>query len=121
MQRTFEPREPAVKEAFRAWGVDRVYAVMCWNQQCFRARLSAKPWRIGIAQHMRPRPGVWPIKPERLPDRMRWVAEYENAARGFAACRFVEALGSGEVAAEAESVRAAHDRWCAAESDLPLA
>jgi ABC-type multidrug transport system fused ATPase/permease subunit len=121
MHRTFAPREPAVAEAFRAWQVDPLYAVMCWNQQCFRARLSAKPWRIGIAQHMRPRPGVWPVKPERLPERARWVADYEEAARGFAACRFVEAIGSSDVTVETESVRAAHDRWCAAESDLPLA
>jgi hypothetical protein len=121
MQRAFAPREEAVKAAFQAWGVDRVYAQMCWNQQCFRARLTAKPWRIGINEHMRPRPGVWPINPERMPERMRWVAEYENAARAFAACRFVETIGSSEVAPEAELVRAAHDRWCAAESDLPLA
>jgi hypothetical protein len=121
MQRTFDPREPAVKQAFEAWGVDVVYAQMCRNQQCFRARLTAKPWRIGINEHLRPRPGVWPIKPERMPDRLRWVAHYEEIARRFAACRFVEAFGSSEVAAGAEQVRAAHDRWCAAESDLPLA
>ncbi|HEV7405974.1 MAG TPA: hypothetical protein VGO11_23715 [Chthoniobacteraceae bacterium] len=121
MQRTFEPREPAVAEAFQAWGVDPVYAMMCWNQQCFRARLTAKPWRIGLTEHLRPRPGVWPINPERMPDRLRWVAEYENAAREFAACRFVEAIGSSNTTAKTESVRAAHDRWCAAESDLPLA
>ena len=61
MHKTFDPRSEEVDSAFRAFGVDPVYRTMCQKQNCFRARLSAKPWRIGIKQRLKPRPGVIPI------------------------------------------------------------
>jgi hypothetical protein len=64
--RLFQPTEPAVAEFFAALGTDPLYVAMCLNQQCFRARVTAKPWRIGMQSHMRPRPGVWPVAAERL-------------------------------------------------------
>src|SRR4051812_20753218 len=45
MHRCFDSHERAVDEFFEALGVDPVYAVMCKNQRCFRARVSPKPWR----------------------------------------------------------------------------
>jgi hypothetical protein len=66
---------------------------MCINQKCFRARLTAKPWRIGIASHMRPRPGVWPINPERMAERAEWISEYEERAARYAACAYLETIG----------------------------
>ncbi|RYF68154.1 MAG: hypothetical protein EOO22_18220, partial [Comamonadaceae bacterium] len=58
MHDVFAPRDPAVVDAFKQLGVDDVYGRMCVNQNCFRARLTAKPWRIGIDEHLRPQPGV---------------------------------------------------------------
>lgn len=121
MHRTFDPNEPAVAECFKAVHADRVYVRMCLRQHCFRARLTAKPWRIGIEEHLRPRPGVWPVNPERLPERRRWVESYEAKAQEHAACRFIEALGSEVVEAEAEEVRRLHDEESRALSSLPLA
>lgn len=121
MHRTFDPAEPAVAELFGALGTDRLYAQMCLRQHCFRARVSPKPWRIGIAAHLRPRPGVWPVKPERLPERQRWVEAYERAAQGHAACRFLEAVGSTDVHPAAASVQAVHDALSRAEDALPIA
>ena len=97
MHRTFDPGEPAVAEMFQALGADTIYARMCLNQKCFRARVSGKPWRMGLNEHIRPRPGVWPVAPERMPDRLRWIEKYEQAAQGFSACRFVESLGAKTV------------------------
>jgi len=121
MHRTFDPQEPAVADCFNALGADPIYARMCRNQGCFRARVSPKPWRIGIAAHMRPSPGVWPVKPERLAERNRWIEAYERAARGHAACRFVEAIGSKTVVPEAQAVQALHDELCQAASESPIA
>jgi hypothetical protein len=94
---------------------------MCLRQKCFRARLTAKPWRAGVAMRMKPRPGVWPVNPARMADRVQWVAEYERVSTGFAACRYLETIGSGTVDAEAELVRVVHDELAKAESGLPLA
>lgn len=122
MHRTFSPGETAVADCFQALGADTVYARMCRNQNCFRARVSAKPWRIGIAGHLRPRPGVWPVAPERLPERAAWVARYEAAAAAHAACAFVGAVGAtGSSTFETQAVRDTHDRLCRAESGLPIA
>lgn len=42
--------------------------------------------------------------------RAAWIADYEARAGAFAACRFVEALGSAKVAPELAPVIALHDR-----------
>ncbi len=118
---TFAADDPAVAYCFAALGVDPLYARMCQRQKCFRARLSAKPWRMGIARHLRPRPGVWPVAPERLHARRDWVERYESVAQGFAACRFVASLGSGVVAPAVVRVQWLHDELSGAESGRPLA
>ncbi|MCY1310014.1 hypothetical protein D9M70_601650 [compost metagenome] len=94
---------------------------MCVRQHCFRARVTPKPWRIGIARHLRPRPGTWPIKPERMAERRQWVADYERRSAGFAACGYVRTLGEGRVDPRVDAVRELHDRLCRADSGLPLA
>ena len=119
--KTFDPNDPIVREFFTAIHADPLYAKMCLNQHCFRARVSPKPWRIGISSHLRPRPGVWPINPERLPERQRWVQHYEQAAEKFASCRYVETLGSGNADAKARDVRLLHDDLARAQSTLPIA
>ena len=121
LHRLFDPGEAAVGEFFAAIGVDKIYARMCFNQHCFRARLTAKPWRIGILQHLKPRPGVWPIAPVHLDRRRRWVAEYEHRAAGYAACRFVETIGRGSVDRDADRIRELHDALSGATSSAPLA
>ncbi len=121
MHRTFNPEEPEVAECFRALGADPVYVRMCLNQQCFRARVSPKPWRIGIGNHIRPERAVWPIDPEKIPAREKWIANYESAARAYASCRFVESMGSKAEHPDARSVQELHDRFCQAATGLPIA
>ncbi len=121
MHRTFDPAEPAVAEFFAALGTDPVYVRMCGNQHCFRARVSPKPWRIGITDHLRPRPGVWPVAPEQLPTRRQWVEEYERKATGYASCHFVEEMGNGTVHPGAAAVQRLHDALSRAGAALPLA
>jgi hypothetical protein len=119
--RPFSPDDPAVSECFEALGTDPVYRLMCRNQQCFRARVSPKPWRIGIDEHVRPRTAVWPVDPEKLPRRKEWVDRYEAAALSFASCKLIESVGSGVVHANVAPVIAWHDELSRAESGLPIA
>lgn len=120
--KSFEPADPMVSTFFKALGTDAIYALMCQNQQCFRARLSPKPWRMGIQKHMRPRPGTWPINPQHLPVRNEWIAHYEAQSQNWAACRFVETLGSGVVHPEVQEVLKLHDEMCRATvAGLPIA
>ena len=121
MQQTFDPHQREVEEFFDALGTDPIYRIMCRNQNCFRARLSPKPWRIGINDHLRPRPGVWPVKAEHLPRRERWIADYERISADYAACRFVTALGSSHFDTTAVDVQRFHDARCGADSGRPIA
>jgi hypothetical protein len=119
--RRFQPDDPAVVDCFNDLDADPVYVRMCLNQRCFRARVSPKPWRIGITDHLRPRPGVWPVSAYGMPLRTAWISEYEDAAQSFSACRFVESVGSGIVDPEARRVMELHDELCRAQSQLPMA
>lgn len=121
LHRTFDPRSREARDLMTAFGTDPTYAQMCEVQACFRARTSGKPWRMGIATNMRPRPGLWPIRPERMPVREAWVTDYEARAAGFAACRFVAELGTGRCDPRCQRVQRVHDELAKARSQLPLA
>ncbi|MFG6432630.1 hypothetical protein [Roseateles sp. LYH14W] len=110
------------REFFDAVGTDPIYARMCLNQHCFRARLTAKPWRIGIPGRLKPRPGVWPIRPERLPEREAWMQRYEREAEAYAACRYLQTLGNGREDPDLLALVALHDAQSKALDDSrPLA
>jgi hypothetical protein len=117
----FDPQSAEVAACFAALQADRVYVTMCRNQNCFRARVSPKPWRMGIAQHMRPRPGVWPVRPEQREKRQRWIKDYEAAAPAFASCAFIDHLGDGGTDPKPARVQALHDRLAQARSGRPIA
>ncbi len=121
LHRLFDPREADVAIAFEALGVDPTYARMCRNQNCFRARLTPKPWRLGLPRLRPPYSAAWRMEHAELPGRREWIAEYDRASAGHAACRFVETLGHGPIDALAEHVQQLHDLMCQAERDLPLA
>ena len=120
LHRKFDPGEPDVLGCFKALHTDPVYMRMCQKQRCFRARVSPKPWRIGVKAHIKPRPGVGPIKPERMPERQAWIDKYDQAARQCASCRFVIALGGGRINPDAAAVQVLHDQMCRANTTLPL-
>lgn len=121
MHRPFDPRDPEVQACFDALGVDTTYARMCFNQHCFRARISPKPWRIGLQRLHAPYAAAWRAEHVELRERHEWIRRYDAAASRFASCRFVEALGQGGEAPEAIAVREVHDLFCRADQDLPLA
>jgi len=120
MHKTFDPSEEAAFEFMRKLGSDPIYMLMCRNQKCFRARVSPKPWRVDM-EHIRPRPGVWPIKQERMNARREWVRRYEQKGHRFSSCRFEASLGRGRVDRKCDAVRVVHDKYCKADQNLALA
>jgi hypothetical protein len=119
---SFEANSSEAQQFFKEVSADPIYVKMCLNQRCFRARLTAKPWRIGVSTHMRPRPGVWPVQPERIAARNQWLAAYEASASSYSACRYIESLGSGVVDGSVREVIDLHDaKSRALQSELKLA
>lgn len=119
--RPFDPEDPLAQAAMTALGADPVYQRMSRAQRCFRARLTGKPWRMGISHHIVPRPGTWPVNPARLADRRAWTETYDRQAEGFAACRFLVESGTPPEHPEVAPVRALHDTLSRALTSLPIA
>jgi hypothetical protein len=118
MHQIFEPRGEQVQLFFKAIYADPYYDLMCQNQNCFRARISPKPWRIGVE---RLRQGIWPVPNERIALRENWVREYQRQAEDYASCRFVEQFGSQMVHSKAKRVQSIHDQYCKSDSHLDIA
>ncbi len=121
VHRRFSPQEPIVAKFFAAVGTDPVYVRMCLKQNCFRARLTAKPWRIGIQERIKPRRGTWPVPEEKRADRTAWINKYERTAQNFAACQYIDTIGTGSTDPTAHSVQELHDRICQSHKALTLA
>ena len=121
MNELFDPTSERTLQLLQELESDSLYVQMCRNQRCFRARISPKPWRINI-DRLRPRPGVWPVKPEHVEQRQAWVSEYDDKAPAYASCHFVCQLGVSEIDPKADKVRRLHDDYCQAlNTELPLA
>lgn len=121
LHRVFDPREPEVAAVFDALRVDPIYARMCFNQNCFRARVSPKPWRLGLPRLRSPYSAVWSPEHAALPARLAWIDHYDRSSVDHASCRYVDTLGAGRIDGAAERVQRLHDGMCRAERDLPLA
>ncbi|HZE98278.1 MAG TPA: hypothetical protein VE981_14705 [Planctomycetota bacterium] len=119
LHQLFDPSSASVAEFFQALGSDPLYVRMCTRQFCFRARVSPKPWRIGIGRHFRP--AIWPVNAERKAARDQWVTVYDKAAAGHASCRYLETLGTGAEDPAADEVRRIHDDLSRALTPLPIA
>lgn len=122
LHRTFDPLDAEVAACFHALGTDSLYVKLCKAQGCFRARLTAKPWRAGVRRRIRPPVAAWSPEQADLPDRLAWIERYERAASRFAACRFLHALGdTARVDPVADRIRALHDEETGALTARPLA
>lgn len=116
------PDDPQVKAFFDAVGADPLYVRMCEQQQCFRARVSPKPWRIGISQRIRSWNGL--PNPDESVKHLRkiWVSSYDRVAEGYSACHHIETLGAAErMTAHTGKVLHMHDALSRSREDLPLA
>ncbi|MDT3431601.1 hypothetical protein ROV94_12055 [Stenotrophomonas maltophilia] len=122
MHATFSPEDTLPQDFFKALGTDPLYARMCRLQHCFRARLTPKPWRVGLRYRIRPPVAAWSAEQANNPDRLAWIADYEKKSAGFAACTYLRSFGdTARVHAKAEHVRDLHDRLSRAQDRLPLA
>ena len=121
MHDVFDPAGEASKKALEELNADKVFVRLCAVQGCFRARVSPKSWRMKYRPPLCLPKSKWPFPAEHLPLRQQWIEAYDQHAFKYASCRFIEALGSRVTHPEAEAVRAVHDEYSRAHSDLPLA
>ncbi len=116
--RPYDPKDNETIRLLEALGSDPLYIRLTKNQSCFRARLTAKPWRIALD---RP-PAVFPFMNNRDSGKYRhWLDDYLAKSERYRAC---ELIGEGRRIEDPEirKVVELHDRMCRiGDKELPLA
>lgn len=109
--------DPAAKAILEELGSDPLYRQLCEVQECFRARLTPKPWRMGVDMPQR-----FPLADATAEALQRdWLREYNEAAQRFATCQLVETFGSSNIDASLAPLVDLHDSLSGVGRDLPLA
>ncbi len=111
--RDFDARAPETQSLMSDFNVDPLYAVICRQQGCFRARLTPKPWRMKMK--------AYKVKfPREAVDAQleQWLQTYEQASKDYSVCKFIENVGASS--GTSETVRW-HDEVTVAHSHFPLA
>ena len=106
--REVRPEGTEVQLLFDTLNVDRLYTRLCKTQVCFRARLTPKPWRIGME---RPASRFPNRSDQERRDFQSWLESYEEkSARASAAHRIAE-IGTGRILPSVQQVLEYHDRY----------
>ena len=114
---TWDPLSPETIRLLEDFGSDPLYVTLCRSQQCFRARLTPKPYRC----EMENPPGRFPWPDDAAEQAFRrWEQEYEQATQGYSTCVFIGAFGHSDVDPVAELIVRLHDGIACAE-DGPIA
>lgn len=83
------PVSPRAEALMRRLRVDTIYTRLCHRQACWRARLTPKPYRLGMPTRY-PRPALSGAVTEA---EQEWIALYEQKSASVAVCRLVDTFG----------------------------
>ncbi len=81
---------------------DVLYRRLCTYQQCYRARLTPKPWRLKLKPP--PKQLRDPSRPD-APEVAAWLERYDVASRDKAVCELVESHGPVAVGDAADLIK----------------
>lgn len=103
------PDSAAAQEVFAAMRTDTTYVRLCRQQQCYRARLTPKPWRIGWHRPPNPFPYDTPVQEQQ---QQVWQQEYDARRKNFSVCELLGEYGSGTVLPVLQPLIQLHDEAC---------
>ncbi len=104
----FEPTDPGSTDVLKSLNSDPLYVRLCRAQECFRARLTPKPWRCGIPNP--PSRYPWPTTEAEMAQR-QWERAYEYAGNRYTTCKLVKQFGSASMPSDVARVVEIHDRY----------
>jgi hypothetical protein len=87
--RTFPAGSDESRKILRKFNADPLYAMLCTKQQCYRARLTPKPYRMRLKAHRINYPRT---EPEQQSVE-QWLETYKRASDRFATYKFVNEFG----------------------------
>lgn len=115
------PRSDESRRILQQLGSDPNYQRLCESQECYRARLTPKPWRMGDDATYAPEVR-YPFASDADEQLLRrWQRKYEQAAVQFATCQLVNAYGDQEAHPELSPLLKLHDSLTGVGNALPLA
>lgn len=115
--RLFDPLSDEAARLLTQLQSDPLYIKLCRLQECFRARVSPKPWRCQVARP--PRRFPWTSTEQEALYRA-WEADYREKSEGYTTCILVATIGSRFVAPAVQPVIDLHD-GLSCRGELPLA
>ena len=115
----YEPASDEAMAIMKNLHSDELYMRLCRVQKCFRARLTPKPWRIGVNRAPWARAWGGPGSPHAGYD--NWLENYAVVSKGYQACSFMEKIGLEAPDPAIKEVVRVHDEACGADGDRPLA
>lgn len=101
-----------------ALNADNLYRKLCKRQQCYRARLTPKPWRLPGYRSAVFFPNGQHAQKHKLE---KWLNTYEKKSEAFSVCELVATYGDGVVVDEVAQVIRVHDEHALNQSAKPLA
>jgi hypothetical protein len=113
-----DPVSDLTHKVLSSLGCDPRYQQLCRVQKSFRARLTPKPYRCGLANP----PVSFPFTDLDQQRRMdEWVTRYQKITARFATCQYLCTIGRAAFSAAISALITEHDRQTKADSNLPLA
>ena len=114
---TFDPLDSNSETILNALESDTLYKNLCKNQQCYRARLTPKPWRIDSKGP----PSRFPREELKEQKRFKdWLNQYESKSKSYSVCKLVAEQGSVTMSEEVRLIVDLHDKYVV-DDDKPLA
>jgi len=114
------PLAPEIQTLMGSLEADPLYVKLCRMQQCFRARLTPKCWRVLESADRPPKVYPW-VGMEPPAAYTQWVERYNQACVGYSSARFVAQLGPLSADPDLAAVLELHDRECGVHDVAPLA
>lgn len=114
----FDPTDSSSIQLLQSFNSDPLYVRLCRAQECFRARLTPKPWRCGTGNP--PTRYPWPTPAAEMAQR-RWEKKYDQAANGYTTCQLVRELGSANMPSDVARIVALHDQYACRGNNYDLA
>ena len=106
VDRRYDPSSDQVARILNELGSDPLYRTLTSKQECFRARLTAKPWRCGAEVP----PNQYPWANDIAEQAYRaWEERYTETADAYKACELVESHGKEATNNEILAVLEMHD------------
>lgn len=88
--KNFSPTSEESKSIMKDFSADELYQYLCIKQNCYRARLTPKPYRMNLKSHKT-------IFPERTAaeqnEHQDWVEKYNAESNNYSSCWFIKSYG----------------------------